>query len=115
MGALVETAVIAQSFRDPAPVYYARWKHGEVDLVTLDPTGRPSHALEIKWSDRYVDAPEQLAGLVRFARDNRLGRVTATTRTRFAERATGGVTIDMVPASVQAWLVGGIRPAQEKS
>ncbi|MGH7562136.1 MAG: ATP-binding protein [Gemmatimonadales bacterium] len=110
MGCLAETAVLAQWFHEPAPLYYARWgrsgEDGEVDLVRLNANGRPAWATEVKWSDRWVDAPEGLKGLIRFAAEHRLGRVTATTRTRSAERAAGGVTIEMVPTSVYAWRVG---------
>ncbi len=106
MGALVETAIIAQSFHDPGPMYYAGWKERnqrEVDLVTLGPTGRPASALEIKWSDRYVDAPDRLDGLVQFAQSNGLVEVAATTRTQFAERAVQGIKVRMLPAAVRAW------------
>jgi len=53
-------------------IYYARWKSGrqdrEVELVRVSPADmRPSWAYEIKWSDRYVDHPDELKGLVEFA------------------------------------------------
>jgi len=108
MGPLAETAVVAQWFHTQTPIHYARWKEGEVDLVQMGPEGRPARATEIKWSDRYVDAPEQLAGLIRFAREHGLAEVTATTRSRCAERAVGGVTIRMVPTSLYAWEVGAV-------
>lgn len=106
MGALAETAVVAQWFHDPAPMHYARWGEAEVDLVRLGAAGRPEWAAEVKWSDRYVDTPEQLKGLLRFAVTNRLAQVTATTRSRFATRAVGGVTMRMLPTSVYAWSTG---------
>lgn len=106
MGPLAETAVVAQWFHDPAPIHYARWDQGEVDLVRMGPDGRPEWAAEIKWSDRHVDAPEELTGLIRFAKLHGLTQVTATSRSRFAERAVGGVAIRMVPTSVYAWEVG---------
>ena len=112
MGALAETAVVAQWFHDPGPIHYARWDEdededeAEVDLVRLDSDGRPTGAAEIKWSDRYVAAPDQLKGLIRFAKGNGLAGVTATTRSQIAERAAGGVNIRMIPTSVYAWSVG---------
>ena len=106
MGHLAETAVVAQWFHDPVPIQYARWDEAEVDLVRLDPEGRPAWAAEVKWSDRYVGAPDGLKGLLRFAKENRLRTVTATTRTQFAERAVGGTAIRMLPTSVYAWSVG---------
>ena len=106
MGALAETAVVAQWFHDPGPIHYARWDKAEVDLVRLGGDGRPAGAAEIKWSDRFVAAPDQLKGLIRFAKSNGLADVTATTRSQTAERAAGGVNIRMIPTSVYAWSVG---------
>src|SRR5690606_28747981 len=41
MGALAETALVAQGFHRDREVHYARWKDAEVDLVTLDAKGTP--------------------------------------------------------------------------
>ncbi len=106
MGALAETALVAQGFHLTREVHYARWKDAEVDLVMLDGKGTPERAIEVKWSDRYVDAPEQLVGLIRFAKEHGLAEVEATSRTRFAERAVGGVRILVEPVAVKAWRVG---------
>lgn len=108
MGPLAETAVVAQWFHTPTPLHYARWKEAVVDLVRMGPEGRPVWATEVKWSDRFVDAPEQLEGLIRFAREHGLAEVTATTRSRSVERAVGGVMIRMVPTSVYAWEIGAV-------
>lgn len=116
MGCLAETTVIAQWFHDPEPIHYARWSDKyEVDQVRLSRRGTPAWAAEIKWSDRYVDAPEQLKGLLRFAERHKLERVTATTRTRTAERAVSGVTVDMLPTSIYAWQVGDEISKQNKA
>ena len=106
MGALAETALVAQSFHLDREMYYARWKDAEVDLVLLDGRGIPERAIEVKWSDRFVDAPDQLTGLIRFAKEHGLTNVEATTRTLFAERAVAGVRITMEPVAVKAWRVG---------
>jgi hypothetical protein len=77
MGAMAETAIFSQWFHSAQlkNIHYARWKSGrhfrEVDLVRVDPARlRPSWAYEIKWSDRYVDQPQELVGLVECARRN---------------------------------------------
>lgn len=106
MGALAETAVVAQWFHNPTPIHYARWGKAEVDLVRLSATGAPAWAVEVKWSDRYVEAAAELKGLIRFARNHGLRQVVATTRTEFAEREVGGVKIRMQPTSAYAWHVG---------
>ncbi|MEO5825424.1 MAG: ATP-binding protein [Gemmatimonadales bacterium] len=109
MVALAETALVAQGFHLSREVHYARWKDAEVDLVMLDARGMPERAVEVKWSDRYVDAPEKLTGLIRFAQQHGLTDVEATSRTRFAERAVGGVRILIEPLAVKAWRVGAIQ------
>lgn len=106
MGALAETALVAQGFHSGREVHYARWKDAEVDLVLLDPRGEVERAIEVKWSDRFVDAPEQLTGLLRFAKHHGLAQVEATSRTRFAERAVAGVRIMVEPVAVKGWRVG---------
>ena len=106
MGPLAETALVAQAFHGGLETYYARWKDGEVDFVRMDRTGKAVQAMEIKWSDRFVDAPDQLGGLIRFAQRNGLAEVQATTRTRTAERAVAGVRITMQPTALEAWTIG---------
>lgn len=106
MGALAETALVAQSFHMDREIHYARWKDAEVDVVLLDARGRPERTIEVKWSDRFVDAPERLNGLIRFAHEHGLTDVEATTRSQFAERAVAGVRIGMEPVAVKAWRMG---------
>lgn len=108
MGALAETALVAQGFHLDREVYYARWKDAEVDLVLFNALGTPESAIEVKWSDRYVDAPERLTGLLKFAKHHRLAEVEATSRTRFAERAVAGIRILIEPVAVKAWQMGAL-------
>jgi len=108
-GHLVETAIFAQCFHhEQVSLHYARWGSGdyEVDLVESFHGQAPMSALEIKWSDRYVERPEELKGLVRFGRNNRLEQVLATTRTRWADNRLEGLTVHQRPAAVLAWLYG---------
>ncbi|MGO1585908.1 MAG: ATP-binding protein, partial [Mesonia sp.] len=62
MGDLVETAIYSQwMHRDWFNPYYARWRKGEVDMVGIDDGSlKPIWALEIKWSNRYVEKPNEL-------------------------------------------------------
>ncbi len=74
-GALVETGYFAQMLHSDMGMtdFYARWdtKGAEVDHVTLDfNTMRPYKAIEIKWSDRIVNHPEELKGLKAFIKAN---------------------------------------------
>jgi len=62
---LAETALFAQWFHGDNTLHYARWQDGEVDMVMLGAKQEPSWAVEVKWSDRYCDKPEELKSLVR--------------------------------------------------
>lgn len=108
MGAMVETALLAQWAHWPAMrahLAYARWRGGhEVDLVYMRGE-RPLRCLEIKWSDRFVDRPRQLTGLVHLGDHAARPRLLATTRTRWA--STEAPRIRHMPAAVEILEVGG--------
>lgn len=107
-GHLVETAVFAQRFHEDAHLNYARWgsEENEVDLVESSAALQPIAALEIKWSDRHVDRPELLKGLIRYARGNQLPVVWATTRSRFGRLHLNGSDIRFWPAAALAYHYG---------
>lgn len=107
-GHLVETAVFAQRFHEGARLNYARWGKDdcEVDLIDSSPALKPISALEIKWSDRFVTRPNDLKGLVRFARKNRLRLVWATTRSRFGRSTLNGAELRQWPAAALAFHYG---------
>ncbi|MCL4778954.1 MAG: ATP-binding protein [Gammaproteobacteria bacterium] len=107
-GHLVETALFAQRFHEDARLNYARWgtDNCEVDLVESSLALKPTAALEIKWSDRHVNHPESLKGLVRFMRANALPVVWATTRSKFGEATVEGGQVRQWPAAVIAFHYG---------
>lgn len=101
LGALVETAVFAQWFHDDVRnLYYARWKDGEVDLVYLGPDQRVLWAAEVKWSDRALGQPQELAAALRFCHENNLQHLLVTTRTASAQVMRSSVRVEMVPAAL---------------
>jgi len=115
MGNLAETAIFSQWFHSDqlANIHYARWRSGrqdrEVDLVRVDPaTLRPVWAYEVKWSDRFVDQPGELKGLIEFARRNERHPVPvgASTRTMTAETKVDGVTIRHFPCALHCYQIG---------
>jgi hypothetical protein len=107
MGGLAETAIFSQWFHAPAtPLHYARWSTGEVDIVNVGPDQRIRWAVEVNWSDRFVDHPRELRSLLDFCAANGLTEATVTTRTVFAEREVNGVNIQFIPASVYCYQVG---------
>lgn len=115
MGPMAETAIFSQWFHSEAmgDLYYARWKSGrqtrEVDLVKLNPANmRPAWAYEVKWSDRFVDRPEELEGLVEFAQKNWDSNmpVGATTKTVTRETRVAGITIKHFPCASHCYQIG---------
>lgn len=110
-GQLAETAVFSQWMHNVAyldSLHYARWKRGEVDLVSIDPARqKPRFAVEVKWSDRAVDNPRELKGVIEFAKAHELARrPLVTTLTREETRTVEGVEIDFVPCSLHCYTVG---------
>lgn len=112
---MAETAIFSQWFHSDQlrNIHYARWKSGrqdrEVDLIRIDPANlRPSWAYEIKWSDRFAEHPNELSGLIDFARKNGVDRVPvgATTKTITTETVVDGVPIRHFPCALHCYQVG---------
>ena len=111
LGNLVETAIYSQWFHSHwiKLLRYARWKSGEVDIVALNPgTHHPDWALEVKWTDRFHQRPDELAALVSFARKTGMKKVRTTTLTATDSIEYGGLTIDYEPSSLYCYWVGKI-------
>ena len=115
MGAMAETAIFSQWFHSEqlSNIHYARWKSGrqnrEIDLVHVNPaTLRPEWAYEIKWSDRFVDRPAELKGLIEFAKKNTSHPVPvgASTRSKTAETTVDGVVIRHFPCALHCYQIG---------
>ena len=87
-------------------LYYARWKSGEVDLVSLDPQQRLRFAVEVKWSDRPFDDPKEIKGLLDFSKKNARGRIPlVTTLTEAGTKEMKGVTVEFSPSSLHCYTV----------
>lgn len=115
MGNLVETAIFSQWLHSDElrQLHYARWKSGrqdlEVDLVKVDSAKlRPAWAYEIKWSDRFVDQPGELRGLIELAlkRPQHPVHVGATTRTLTGDSNVNGVEIKHFPCALHCYQIG---------
>jgi predicted AAA+ superfamily ATPase len=114
MGGLAETAVWGQrlhSFDLSGALHYARWKSGradlEVDIVGLEQgTQKPSLAVEVKWSDRIVEHPEELDGLLTLAMKHPLrSNPVVTTRTVTELRRIRKVRVEFIPAAVYCYAI----------
>jgi hypothetical protein len=106
VASLAETSIFSQWFHSDTPLYYARWHDGEVDIVHLDPKQKVAWAVEVKWSDRYCDKPDELKSLLSFCQANGLSDVLVTSRTKTLTCNVGGIKIPFVPASVYCYEVG---------
>jgi predicted AAA+ superfamily ATPase len=106
MGSLVETAIFSHWFHAETTLYYARWRRGEVDIVSLNEDQKASWAVEAKWSDRYYDHPEELKALADFCLTQGLPSAWVTTQTAFGNRDFHGVSFEYKPASLYCYVIG---------
>ncbi|MBG7611071.1 ATP-binding protein [Polaribacter sp. BAL334] len=108
IGNMVETAIFSQwghntSFKP----YYARWKNGEVDIVSLSAEKqKPLWAVEIKWSNRYVKSIQKLSNLKSFCNQNNLDRTLITTKDIEEIIESDGLIYDFTPSSLYCYTVG---------
>lgn len=108
MGAIVETAIFSQWMQRISFVpYYARWKNGEVDLVNISrKTNKSDWAVEIKWSNRFYESPNELKSLTAFCTENKLTEALVTTIDKSGIKAHKSIQIQYLPASLYAYNVG---------
>ncbi|MCG9879359.1 MAG: ATP-binding protein [Bacteroidia bacterium] len=108
MGAIVETAIFSQWMQRTSFIpYYARWKNGEVDLVNISrKNNKPDWAVEVKWSNRFFEAPNELKSLCSFCEENNLKEALVTTIDKTGSKEYKEIQIQFIPASVYAYNVG---------
>lgn len=108
IGNMVETAIYAQWFhRYWQTPYYARWQTGEVDIVGLSTeTLKPAWAVEIKWSNRYVESPSELKVLTSFLEKNNLNRAIVTSIDVTKEIEFNNMIFDFMPAALYCYTIG---------
>lgn len=109
MGHLAETAFFSQWFHmnEMNVLRYARWRGGEVDFIKMDPvTLRPEGIVEVKWTDRFFNHPEQLRALLAFAEKTALPNAVATTRTVSGFTPMDSTAIVHIPCSYYAYWIG---------
>jgi predicted AAA+ superfamily ATPase len=109
MGALAETAMMSQFLHmgGNGEIHYARSSGGnvEVDLVGVDNRQRMQLVLEVKWSDRYIEHPNELTSLLRFCKQANQKRAFVTTRSTTGRREIGGVEIHFFPTSSSCYVI----------
>jgi len=109
IGCMAETAIWSQLLHQRGMsdfLCYARWSEGrkkrEVDIVKMDQfQQKPIGALEVKWSDRILRHPEELAGIVELASKHNLAQnVVVTTRSATDELSIAGRRISCIPTAL---------------
>ena len=114
IGNMVETAILSQwMHRDQLDLTYARWKdgrnEGEVDLVLVDHKNyKPLWGVEIKWSNRYFDKPNELKSLIHFCETNELTSALVTSIDQMGNKDVQGLKLTFLPAAVYAYNIGEI-------
>jgi predicted AAA+ superfamily ATPase len=114
MGNMVETAVLSQwMHREKLDLTYARWKdgrkEGEVDLVLVDDKKyKPEWGVEIKWSNRYYEKPNELKSLIHFCKNNQLQKALVTTIDQIGTKQIEGLNFSYLPASIYCYNIGDI-------
>lgn len=111
LGNMVETAIYAQRIQRNDSIWYANWKmgreNGEVDMVGLNAvTQKPAWAVELKWSDRYYDAPGELKSLLTFMETNNLNDAIVTSKTKGGIVNLNSVSLMFIPSALYAYLTG---------
>ena len=112
MGNMVETAVLSQwMHRENLDLTYARWKdgrfEGEVDLVLVDDKKfKPVWGVEIKWSNRFFEKPQDLSSLIQFCKSNQLNSALVTTIDKIEAKKVSDLNFTFVPACVYAYNIG---------
>jgi len=110
MGAMTETAIFSQwQHSKMTALYYARWKSGEIDIVSLNAQQLPSWIVEIKWSDRPYSSRSELNNCVDFVNNNSniSQPILVTSRTITDEEVLyKEVHFSFQPASLYAYILG---------
>ncbi len=113
IGTMAETAVFAQWMpRLDANIGYASWREGrkamgEVDIVGVNPARlRPDWAVELKWTDRFYDNPNELKSLRSFMETNGLTQALVTTLTQRGLMSLGWGNLHFMPTACYAYIVG---------
>ncbi len=111
LGLLVETALFTQHLHSQIlknQIHYARWKGGkyEIDMVILDEQFKCKEAIEVKWSNRVVDHPEELKGILEFAQINNLKTTWVTTKSIYSRKTFNNTKIIFCPTAYLSLQLG---------
>jgi uncharacterized protein len=106
---LAETALVSQWLGSSAidNLYYASWRGGSVDLLTLHPdTGKPDHVYDLDWLNTYVRTDTRPDQMVSFMRENNPEAKAYVLTGSVARSATmKGINMTLAPIALYSyWL-----------
>ncbi len=106
-GNMVETAIYSQwQHVENFPLYYARWKNGEVDIVCLNDKQKPVWVVEIKWTNRFAENPKELTNIRKFCHENKILDAAVTSVDIKKVVDSDNIRIEFTPASLYCYTVG---------
>ncbi len=120
-GNMIETAIFSQwMHRENLDLKYARWKmgrsEGEVDIILIDnKLFKPQWCVEIKWSNRYFEKPQELKSLLHFCNQNKFNATLITTMDLAGNKTIDNLNITFVPAAIYAYNIGVVTLLQKSN
>lgn len=92
-------------------IHYANWRigkqQGEVDIVGLNiARQKPDWAVEIKWSDRFYERPNELDSLKYFMEKNQMNYGLVTSISKNGSIKIDNLTLQFIPVACYAYIVG---------
>jgi len=106
-GQMVETAIVAQYLHiGNAPLHFAAWPGGEVDLIYVTKMQKPAWVCEVKWSNQYFDNPGKLKSLIKFCKENSLDNAWITTIDKKEVKEYQHVLFSYYPSACYCYAVG---------
>ncbi|WP_298368302.1 ATP-binding protein [Azospirillum sp.] len=108
-GMLVETAIAAQLLHAAglSRFRYARWNGGEVDFVEHNEKNNETYfIIESKWTDRYIEKPEELKSLIHFIGKNTTKSVWITTKTKYSKKDMLSSSLVFIPSARTCYFLG---------
>jgi len=108
IGNMVETAIFSQwQHTENHSLHYARWNNGEVDIVSLNNDLKPAWCVEIKWSNRFAENPNELKNLKSFcSKHESITNAIVTTINIVKTITLENTEFDFIPASIYCYTVG---------
>jgi uncharacterized protein len=80
-----------------------------VDMVSVDSKAfKPLWCVEIKWSNRFFEMPQDLVSLLSFCKENKLKSALVTTIVEQGNKLIDGIDLTFLPAALYAYNIGVI-------